>query len=150
MQILWNEVPTRKFKPTRDDLVIFCKVELEQAQVLNRIVARFCGYSGHKINAQKSNIFFSNGFGDALNNQFARSLGFKRFRILAHIWRCLFSTKRSPISYFGSICPYLNTLVQSILLSILNYFMQLLMIPKGTCTEIERMARQFIWGYSRG
>lgn len=42
------------------------------------------------------------------------------------------------------------TLVQSILLSILNYFMQSLMISKGVCLEIEKLARQFIWGGNNG
>ncbi|KAH1097425.1 hypothetical protein J1N35_014346 [Gossypium stocksii] len=42
------------------------------------------------------------------------------------------------------------TLAQSVLLSIPNYFMQSLMIPRGVCLEIERLARQFIWGCKDG
>ncbi|KAH1114363.1 hypothetical protein J1N35_007741 [Gossypium stocksii] len=42
------------------------------------------------------------------------------------------------------------TLVQSVLLAIPNYFMQSLLVPKGVCDEIERIARQFIWGGSLG
>ncbi|KAL1078057.1 hypothetical protein V6Z11_D10G136600 [Gossypium hirsutum] len=38
------------------------------------------------------------------------------------------------------------TLAHSVLLSIPNYFMQFLMIPKGVCSEIEKLVRQFIWG----
>ncbi|XP_016679196.1 uncharacterized protein [Gossypium hirsutum] len=42
------------------------------------------------------------------------------------------------------------TLAQSVLLSIPNYFMQPLMIPKGVCADIERLVRQFIWGCTDG
>ncbi|KAL1127374.1 hypothetical protein V6Z11_A13G174800 [Gossypium hirsutum] len=38
------------------------------------------------------------------------------------------------------------TLAQSILLSIPNFFMQSLMIPKNVYLEIEKLVRQFIWG----
>ncbi|KHG02494.1 hypothetical protein F383_02784 [Gossypium arboreum] len=38
------------------------------------------------------------------------------------------------------------TLVQSILLTIPNYFMQTMLIPKGVCEEIEKIARWFFWG----
>ncbi|KAA3487080.1 reverse transcriptase [Gossypium australe] len=41
-------------------------------------------------------------------------------------------------------------LAQSVLLSIPNYFMQTMMIPKGICEEIESLVRQFIWGSSNG
>ncbi|KAK5842071.1 hypothetical protein PVK06_004399 [Gossypium arboreum] len=38
------------------------------------------------------------------------------------------------------------TLAQSVRLFIPNYFMQSLQFPKGVYEEIERLARQFIWG----
>lgn len=42
------------------------------------------------------------------------------------------------------------TLAQVVLFSILTYFMQSMMIPKGICKEIKRMTRKFIWGASNG
>ncbi|KAH1082319.1 hypothetical protein J1N35_022080 [Gossypium stocksii] len=38
------------------------------------------------------------------------------------------------------------TLAQSVVLTIPNYFIKSMKIPKGVCDEIERLARQFIWG----
>ncbi|KAK5831775.1 hypothetical protein PVK06_015574 [Gossypium arboreum] len=37
------------------------------------------------------------------------------------------------------------TLAQSVLLAIPNYFMQSMLVLKGVCDEIEKIARQFIW-----
>lgn len=42
------------------------------------------------------------------------------------------------------------TLAQSVLLSILGYFMQSMMLPKKIYDEIERLARNFIWGTTEG
>ncbi|KAA3472337.1 Retrovirus-related Pol polyprotein LINE-1 [Gossypium australe] len=103
MQVLWNGVPTQKFKPNRgirqgcplspylfvlcmewlghfihsrmeastwdpirlsrsgpsvshlffaDDLVIFCKVEIDQARLLESVITLFCQIFGHKISEQ--------------------------------------------------------------------------------------------------
>lgn len=41
-------------------------------------------------------------------------------------------------------------LAQSVLLSISNYFMQTMKLPKGICEEIEGVVRQFILGSSNG
>lgn len=38
------------------------------------------------------------------------------------------------------------TLVRSVLLAILNYFMYTIHIPISVCNEIERVAKNFIWG----
>ncbi|MBA0784357.1 hypothetical protein Gotri_001941, partial [Gossypium trilobum] len=42
-----------------NDLVIFCKAQLDQALLLDSIINQFCEASGHRIGVRKSNIFFS-------------------------------------------------------------------------------------------
>lgn len=42
-----------------DDLVIFWKAELEQAQLLEGILKHFCDFSRHNISSRKKNIYFS-------------------------------------------------------------------------------------------
>jgi len=42
-----------------DDLVIFCKAQLDQARLLDSILTQFCKILGHQISVRKSNIFFS-------------------------------------------------------------------------------------------
>ncbi|KAA3482036.1 RNA-directed DNA polymerase (Reverse transcriptase) [Gossypium australe] len=214
MQVLWNGVPTQKFKPklglrqgcplspylfilcmewlglfihskieagtwepTRlsrsgppishmffaDDLVIFCKAQMDQARLLKSILYLFCDISGHKISGRKSNIFFSKNTKADIRNQISQLLGFQEVQnlgmylgvpllhdrvtkstlnfVVDKIRRKLNSWDARKLSFAGRI-----TLAQSILLSIPNYFMQTLMIPQGVCDDIERLARQFICG----
>lgn len=47
-----------------DNLVIFSRVDLDHSKVLKDILDRFCSFSGHWINAGKTNIFFSKGVED--------------------------------------------------------------------------------------
>ncbi|KAA3488140.1 Retrovirus-related Pol polyprotein LINE-1 [Gossypium australe] len=123
MQVLWNGVPTQKFKPNRgirqgcplspylfvlcmewlghfiqsgmevgtwdpirlsrsgppvshlffaDDLVIFCKAQIDQARLLASILSLFYEISGHKI----SNI------GDEVHNQISQLFGFQKVQNL--------------------------------------------------------------------
>ncbi|KAG8490243.1 hypothetical protein CXB51_015601 [Gossypium anomalum] len=178
MQILWNGVPTRKFKPIRgiregyplsaylfvlcmdwlghiiqkemeignwdfirlshngpvishlffaDDLVIFGTTNLDQARLLDSILNQFYEISGHKISVGKSNIFFSKSTPEDVRNQINQIFSFQEVQNLGRI-----------------------ILAQSVLLFIPNYFMQSLMILRGVCLEIEKLARQFIWGRNVG
>ncbi|KAA3486878.1 LINE-1 reverse transcriptase isogeny [Gossypium australe] len=191
MQILWNRVPTQKFKPNRgirqgcplspylfvlcmewlghfihsgievgtwdpirlsrsgppishlffaDDLVIFCKAQIEQARLLESILSLFCEISGHKISVRKSNIFFSkNTEADnrvpLLHDRVTKNtLNF----VVEKIRRKLNSWDARKLSFARRV-----TLAQSVLLSIPSYFMQTMMIPKGVCDDIERLKPMF-------
>lgn len=144
-----------------DDLVIFCKVELEQARLLQSILNHFCDFSEHKISTKKSNIFFSEGTDHGLADHISHLLGFHEVQdlgtnlgvpllhdrvtnstssfIVEKVHCKLRSWTARELSIAGKV-----TLAQSILLSIPNYFMQSLRIPKRICTEIERLVHQFI------
>ncbi|KAA3478765.1 Retrovirus-related Pol polyprotein LINE-1 [Gossypium australe] len=214
MQVLWNGVPTQKFKPNQgirqgcplspylfvlcmewlgqfihsgteagiwdpiclscsgpsvshlffaDDLVIFCKAQMDQARFLENIVSLFCEISGHKISVRKSNIFFSKNTEDETRNQISQLFGFQEVQNLGNylgvpllhdrvtkntlnfvvdrIRRKLQSWDARKLSFAGRI-----TLAQSVLLSIPTYFMQTMMISKGVCDTIEKVVRHFIGG----
>ncbi|KAA3460139.1 reverse transcriptase [Gossypium australe] len=218
MQILWNGVPSRVFKPVRgirqgcplspyifvlcmewlaylikseitsgkwqpiklsrsepalshlffaDDLVIFCKAEMDQAILLKEILKRFCDLSGHKISTTKSNIFFSKGVDINLSEQISQFFGFQKVpnlgsylgvpllhdRVTKSTLNFVIEKVRSKLQNWEARKLSLAgriTLAQSVLLTIPSYFMQSLAIPKGVCDEIEKIARQFIWGGSAG
>ncbi|KAA3482563.1 LINE-type retrotransposon LIb DNA [Gossypium australe] len=150
-----------------DDLVIFYKAHIDQARLLDNILSRFSKISGHKISARKSSIFFSKNTGNDTRNQISQPMGFKEVQnlgtylgvpllhkrvtkstlnfVVDKIRRKLQSWDARKLSFAGRI-----TLAQSVLISIPNYFMQTMMIPKGVCDDIERLVRQFIWGYTEG
>ncbi|KAA3481303.1 reverse transcriptase [Gossypium australe] len=96
MQVLWNGVPTQKFRPARgvrqgcplspylfilciewlgysirnaigvDIWILFSHADENQARVIKNILDDFCDYSGHRINSRKTNIFFSKVVDDNL------------------------------------------------------------------------------------
>ncbi|KAA3466982.1 reverse transcriptase [Gossypium australe] len=142
-------------------LVIEIGAEMDQAKLLKDILRRSCDFSGHKISARKSNMFFSKnvdvnisqlfGFQKVLNlgNYLGVPLLHDRVTkstldfVIGKVRNKLQNWDARKLSFAGRV-----TLAQSVLLAIPSYFMQSLAIPKGVCEEIERIARQFIWGGS--
>lgn len=59
-----------------DDLVIFVKAEMDQAILLKETLQSFCNFSGHKVNARKSNMYFSKGVDESLCDQISYLFGF--------------------------------------------------------------------------
>ncbi|KAA3465045.1 LINE-1 reverse transcriptase isogeny [Gossypium australe] len=132
------------------DLVIFCKAHIGQAWLLKSILDQFCEVSGHKISTRKSNIYFSKGTDNSDREQEVQNLDFYLGVPLLHnrvtkstfsfvvdkVRRKFNSWDARKLSIVGRV-----TLAQFVLLSIPNYFMQSMLIPKGVCAEIERLAR---------
>ncbi|KAH1057051.1 hypothetical protein J1N35_035116 [Gossypium stocksii] len=218
MQVLWNGVPTQKFRPVRgirqgcllspylfilcmkwlghrfhtgissgewnpirlsrrgpnlshlffaDDLVIFSRADLTHCGLFKTFLSNFCELSGHKVNARKTNIFFSSGVQESLKGEINVMLEFQEVSDLGHylgvplfhkrvtngILNFLVERVRSRLSnwdthrlsFAGRI-----TLANFILLAILSYIMQSTLVPKGICDAIEVLARQFIWGAAEG
>ncbi|KAA3462476.1 reverse transcriptase [Gossypium australe] len=175
LQVLWNGVPSQKFKPARgvrqgcplspylfilcmgwlghgthtamaeDDLIIFGQAEEEHARVIKEVLDTFCGVSSHNVNLQKSNMFFSKGVDEDIQR---RVLLFHE-KVTNNTLHFVIDKVRSKLCSWDARQLSLVgriTLAQAVLLSISSYFMQSMMIPKGLCDEIEAMVRQFIWG----
>ncbi|MBA0664477.1 hypothetical protein Goklo_004466 [Gossypium klotzschianum] len=150
-----------------DDLVIFCKAQLDQAILLDSIISQFYEISGHKISVRKSNIFFSKNIGVNVRNQISQLFRFQEVqnlgtylgvpllhdRVTKNALNFVVDKVRQKLQSWDAKKLSLEekiTLAQSTLLSIPNYFMQLLMILKGVYADIERLIRQFIWGCTDG
>ncbi|KAK5794098.1 hypothetical protein PVK06_035300 [Gossypium arboreum] len=58
-----------------DDLVLFCKAELEHARIVKEILTQFCYFSGHKVNNQKSQIYFLAIVDNTVANEIREYLG---------------------------------------------------------------------------
>ncbi|KAA3474256.1 Retrovirus-related Pol polyprotein LINE-1 [Gossypium australe] len=141
-----------------DDLVIFGKVKMDQVLLLKEILNRFCAFSGHKISVRKSNIYFSKDFDTSLGDQISQLFGFQKVLNLGNYLRVPLLHKRVTKSTLNFVVEKVRsklqnwearklsfagrvTLAQSVLLAIPNYFMQSLLVPKGVCDEIEKIAR---------
>ncbi|KAA3479708.1 LINE-1 reverse transcriptase isogeny [Gossypium australe] len=146
-----------------DDLVIFSKAEMGQALLLKEILRRFCNFSGHKISERKSSMFFSKSVDSSLGDQISQFFVFQKVLnlgtylgvpllhdrvtkstlefVIEKVRGKLQNWEARKLSFAGRV-----TLAQLVLLAIPSYSMQSLAIPKGVCDEIEKIARQFIWG----
>ncbi|KAH1128795.1 hypothetical protein J1N35_000173 [Gossypium stocksii] len=60
-----------------NDLVIFCKAQLDQVRLLDNILNQFYDISGHRISVRKSNIFFSKVTGVDVQNQITQMFRFQ-------------------------------------------------------------------------
>ncbi|KAK5845345.1 hypothetical protein PVK06_001517 [Gossypium arboreum] len=163
MQVMWNGVPLSKFSPARG--IRQGKADLKHCRILKGILDRFCALSGHKVNANKTNIFFSKGVDEDTVVLISSLLGFQRVHNLGHYLGVLLLHQRITSSTLRFVVEKVHeklnsweakklslagriTLAHSILLSIPSYFMQSMMIPRNTCDEIEKIIKQFIWGFS--
>lgn len=59
-----------------DDLVIFSKVELKHSGLFKSFLGNFCELSGHKVNARKTNVFYSASVKEELRRKINNTLGF--------------------------------------------------------------------------
>ncbi|KAK5824511.1 hypothetical protein PVK06_019286 [Gossypium arboreum] len=81
-----------------DDLVIFGKVNVNQANLIKDLLSSFCGFSRHWVNAHKMNIFFSKGVEDDLVGHLCDKLGFRMVHNLGSYLRVPLFYQRVTIS----------------------------------------------------
>ncbi|KAH1040733.1 hypothetical protein J1N35_042476 [Gossypium stocksii] len=169
----WKPIQLSRTGPTishlffADGLVIFCKAQVVQARLLKNILNRFCEVLEHRVSTRKSNIYFSNGINNEVRNQIVQLFGFQEVQNLGNYLGVPLLHNRVTKSTFSFVIDNIRrklnnwdarklsiagriTLAQSVLLSIPNYFMQSMLIPKGVCAKVERLVRQFVWGCDNG
>lgn len=122
------------------------------------MLKHFYDFSGHSISMRKSNIYFSKGTRVAIRTKIKQVFGFQIVHnlgtylgvpllherltestltfVVDKVRRKLQNWKPRKLSILGRV-----TLTQSILLTIPNYFLQSIFIPKSICDEIEQIAR---------
>lgn len=59
---------------------------MDQVRRIKVILEEFCEVFGHKVNAEKSNVFFSNVVVSGIRNELEESLGFRLWKILELTW----------------------------------------------------------------
>ncbi|KAK5771808.1 hypothetical protein PVK06_048052 [Gossypium arboreum] len=107
--VLWNGVPTQKFKPVRgihqgcplsSYLFVLCMewlghrfhssisvkewADVVHSDFLMKFLSNFCEISGHKVNARKTNVFFSKGVSTSSRSEINDILGFQEVDDLGH------------------------------------------------------------------
>ncbi|KAA3461674.1 LINE-1 reverse transcriptase isogeny [Gossypium australe] len=145
--------PTLSYLFFADDFILFCEANKNQTAQLNDILCTFYHFSGQKVNRGKSQIFFSPNIPIDLADAICRDIGFVRVDDLSNYLGMPLFHKRVMTNTFDFVLNEWEvrklsllgriTLVKSVLLVIPNYFMSTLV---SICSEIEKLARNFIWG----
>ncbi|CAL1352198.1 unnamed protein product [Linum trigynum] len=148
-----------------DDLVLFAEAGGTQVRIIKQCLDEFCSSSGQRVNYQKSAIFvsanirrrcaraLSDWVGIPLTVDLGRYLGVMaihgrvtrgRYQDLAlRIQKKLAPWKARYLSLASRI-----TLVKSVAASIPVYPMQVELMPKTVCKDLDKINRSFIWGDS--
>ncbi|XP_059451038.1 uncharacterized protein LOC132181824 [Corylus avellana] len=162
--ILLDGAPFGKFFPSRDDVMIFSKANLAEANVILKCISLYSLWSGQCINQAKSAIFFSKNCKPAVKASVngvlklapiparAKYLGIPLF--ISRNKKDSFSELKDRI--FAKVTGWKarllsqaarTTLLKSVLNAIPTYFMSLFLIPKSLCSEIDSVLRKFWWGF---
>ncbi|XP_062080858.1 uncharacterized protein LOC133785653 [Humulus lupulus] len=147
-----------------DDLILFCKGNYRSVQLMFEGFLSFCNSSGLAVNLNKSQIYLGGVAAEVklsiLNlvalgegNFPLKYLGFslrptkwqaadcgviiKKIQTKLHMWAS------RHLSFAGR-----TQLIFSVLLSIRNYWMHVLLLPISDINEIDRLCRNFLWGSS--
>lgn len=150
-----------------DDLILFCEASIDQVQILQQCLAKFCDASGSKVSADKSKIFFSPNTHLDVQDEISQALGMEitsdlgkylgvptiNGRTSKHEYQYLVEKingklagwKTKTVSMAGRA-----TLIQSTLNAIPYYAMQSTKLPRSTCDEIDRRNKSFLWGEMEG
>lgn len=144
-----------------DDLLLFLEASVEQCYNVLHCLEEFCQASGQKLNAQKTQIYFSKNTDPLLKEAILSHTGFKEAtrigrylganivqgrttqgqfqHIIDKVQQRLSGWKQQCLSLAGRI-----TLTQSVLSSIPYFHMQYTKLPSAVCHHLEQLQRGFL------
>jgi hypothetical protein len=145
-----------------DDLVLFAKATSKTCQAINRVLGKFCGISGQKVNLSKSSIFLPSRFNISRAPLLERELGFKISRsfgkylgvpiitdgrnkqvndfLVEKVRTKLAGWKAHTFSMVGRCI-----LINSITSAIPTHVMQCCLLPTTISKELDKLNRNFLW-----
>lgn len=136
---------------------------MEQAHTIHHTLHNFCLCTGQKVSQEKTRDFFPKNVPRLLKKDicdvlgynstndrckylgvpiFHKSVGLNTFNfVLDKVKQRLSNSKSRTLSFVGRV-----TLAKSVVQAMPTYVMQSSVIPRGTCVEIDKLCRNFIWG----
>ncbi|XP_031120628.1 uncharacterized protein LOC116023758 [Ipomoea triloba] len=147
-----------------DDLMLFGEASEKQAKTMIDCLNNFSAASGLTVNLTKSTTFCSpnlnaglrNRIKDILNIPIAANMGhylgmpILQRRVSRHTFSYVVDKMRKKLATWKASALSMagrRILVQSSLASVPTYSMQSLAFPVSTCTDIDRVCRNFLWGH---
>ncbi|XP_059429070.1 uncharacterized protein LOC132162867 [Corylus avellana] len=163
-------VPTSKKGPRlshlffANDSVLFCKANSVEWRRLTKILDKYKIASGHKLNKDKTSIFFSRNTDGAKREEITRLSGlqatdkyekylglptligrsrYKAFKgIKEKVWKRLNDWKVNFVSQVGK-----EILNKAVVQAILTYGMSVFSLPISLCKESNSLMQRFWWGH---
>ncbi|XP_059428496.1 uncharacterized protein LOC132162251 [Corylus avellana] len=163
-------VPTSKKGPRlnhlffADDSLLFCRTNVTNWRQLTKLLEKYEKASGQKLNRAKTSIFFSKNTSAANKQQIVEAFGIPtsqrydsylglsalvgRSRTQAfqgikdRIWKRLQDWKVKLLSQAGK-----EILLKAVIQAIPTYSMNVFLLPKCLCMEINSMMQRFWWGH---
>ena len=161
----WTKVKTSRDGPSfthlffADDSILFAKETKKNSITIKRVLDTFWNCSGQKVNHSKSKLFFSpytsvenivaieNELGMNNTNEFGRYTIITDGRdkrafdsIVNKVRAKLSGWKARSLSMAGCL-----TLINFVTSAMPTHLMQCTMLPHKTCTELDKINRNFLW-----
>jgi hypothetical protein len=150
-----------------DDLILFAEANMDQLNVVLKIIHQFCQMSGQQILQEKTSIMFSRNVDSQVKEELVRQSGFNEALslgkylgvplvgrapkradynyLISQVKSKLSNWKAKQLSFAGRV-----TLSKSVIEAIPIYPMMTTAIPKACLYEIQKIQRGFIWGDEEG
>ena len=167
---LLSGVPTSKYGPRvshlffADDSLLFCRASISQWNNLTNLLKVYEDASGQRLNNNKTAIYFSGNTtqivkkeimevaGMPVNQRYDSYVGLPamvgRSRIAAfksikdRVWKRLQDRKLQFLSQAGN-----EILLKAVIQAIPTYCMNVFLLPKSLCLEINSLMQKFWWGH---
>lgn len=144
-----------------DDLLIYCKVDKDEALEVKRCLELYCSWTRQKINWDKFEVHFSLNMSGREKREICRLMPMKECAHSSKYFENLFSRfsnkafsslkdrfasklsgwKQRHLSMVGR-----NTLIKSVALAIPTFHMQAFLLPISICDRLDKLCRRFLWG----
>ncbi|KAL2226578.1 UNVERIFIED_CONTAM: putative ribonuclease H protein [Sesamum indicum] len=144
-----------------DDLLLFCRTDMDSIEVLKRGLNRFAVWSGLRLNVQKSHLIISRS-AQGLREEMLEALRFQEGLLpLRYLGLPLLSSRltiadcqpllvkidKRIVGWEGMTLSYAGRvqIIKSVLMSLSFYWASAFILPKRVTNEIEKRLRNFLW-----
>lgn len=145
-----------------DNIVLFCEASVQQAKLMERLLSKFCSYSGQKISTAKSKLFVSPNtprhiarslrrkFRIPLSSNLVKYLGLPILHGIVRVKTFSFVVEKVQKRLCGWKSRVLSKaakllLIQTTTFTIPYYSMKIMKFPVMIIEELERINKRFFW-----
>ena len=145
-----------------DDIVLFSKASGKDAASLNRVLEKYCSWSGQALNRNKSGVFFSKHSHSHTRRSVKNILHIKKLKKEAVYLGAPMFLSKAPSKDFSYLQDKLEaklmgwrskclswagrkTLINSVAQTMPNYTMSTFNIPNKVCDKLDSLTRRFWW-----